>query len=100
MGKIVRVTGPMYITQKVNVNRKNYHKMRLKSNSADCSGKQATPVKKWQKRPAVLSSTSISPEDDRPFKLSSTRTSIAAKTFTVPIRPKPPTLLQSDAAGI
>ena len=74
--------------------------MRLKSNSADCSGEQSTPVNKGQKRPAVSSSTSTSPEDDRPLKPSSTRTSIAAKTFTVPMRPNLPTLLQSDAAAV
>ena len=100
MGKIVRVTGAIYNTHKDNVKRRNQRAMLLKSNLADCSGKQATPVKKGQKRPAVSSSTSTSPEDDRPFKLFSTRTCIAAKAFTVPIRPKPPTLLKSDAAAI
>ena len=42
--------------------------MRLKSTSVSFSGKQATPVKKVQKRPIVSSSSSTSPEDNRPLR--------------------------------
>ena len=63
-GKIVKVTGSMYITDKERVMRRNHIAVRLKSTSVGFSGKQATPVKKGQKRPIVSTSSSTSPDDN------------------------------------
>ena len=66
-GKIVQITGSTYISDKGKVIRRNHLAVRLKSTSLCFSGKQATPVKKGQKRPIVSSSPSSS-EDNRPLK--------------------------------
>ena len=94
-GKIVRVTGTTYITDKDKVLRRNRLAVPLKSNSVGFTGKQSTPVKKGQKRPIMSSSSSTSPEDNRPLK-PPTRTRIAALTVTIAIRPRPPTLLSAS----
>ena len=71
-GKIVQITGSTYISDKEKVIRGNHLAVRLKSTNLSFSGKQATPVKKGQKRPIVSSSPSSS-EDKRPLKLTSSR---------------------------
>ena len=63
-GKIVSVTGSTYTTDKGKVIRRNHLAVRLKSTGLSFSDKQATPVKKRQKRPIVSSSSSTSPEDN------------------------------------
>ena len=78
-GKIVRITGSTYITDKGKVIRRNHLAVRVKSTDLSFSGKQLTPVKKGQKRPIVSSSPSSS-EDNRPLKQSSSRQHITAKT--------------------
>ena len=78
-GKIVRITGSTYISDKGKVIRRNHLAVRLKSTDLSFSGKQLTPVKKGQKRPIVSSSPSSS-EDNRPLKQSSSRQHITAKT--------------------
>ena len=78
-GKIVRITGSTYISDKGKVIRRNHLAVRLKSTDLSFSGKQLTPVKKAQKRPIVSSSPSSS-EDNRPLKQSSSRLHITAKT--------------------
>ena len=72
--------------------RKNHLAVRLKSNSESVSGKQPTPVKKGQKRPIVFSSSSTSPKEIRPFKPPTQTTRITAKTVSIPIRSRLPTL--------
>ena len=78
-GKIVRITGSTYISDKGKVIRRNHLAVRLKSTDLSFSGKQITPVKKGQKRPIVSSSPSSS-EDNRPLKQSSYRQHFTAKT--------------------
>ena len=56
-GKIVSVTGSTYFTDEDKVIRRNHLAVRLKSTGLSFSGKQATPVKKGQKRPIVSSSS-------------------------------------------
>ena len=56
-GKIVSVTGSTYFTDEGKVIRRNHLAVRLKSTGLSFSGKQATPVKKGQKRPIVSSSS-------------------------------------------
>ena len=73
-GKIVRITGSTYISDKGKVIRRNHLAVRLKSTDLSFSGKQLT-----QKRPIVSSSPSSS-EDNRPLKQSSSRQHITAKT--------------------
>ena len=68
-GKIVSFTGSSYITDKSKVIRRNHLAVRLKSTHLSFSGKQATPIKKGQKRRIVSSSSFTSPEDNRPLKL-------------------------------
>ena len=95
-GKIVSITGSTYITDKGKVIRRNHLDVRLKSTNLSFSGKQATPIKKGQKRPIVSSSSSTSPEDNRPLKPSSSRSRITAKTVSVPAHPQLPTILSSS----
>ena len=95
-GKIVSVTGSTYITDKGKVIGRNHLAVRLKSTGLSFSGKQATPIKKGQKRPIVFSSSSTSPEDNRPLKPTSSRSSITAKTVSVPAHPQLPTILSSS----
>ena len=56
-GTIVSVTGSTYITDKGKVIRRNHLAVRLKLAGLSFSGKQATPVKKGQKRPIVSTSS-------------------------------------------
>ena len=79
-GKIVKVTGSTYITDKGRVIRRNHLAVRLKSTSVGFSGKQATPVKKGQKCAIVSTSSSTSPEDNRPLKLPHQKSRVTAKT--------------------
>ena len=62
------ITGSTYIVDKGKVIRRNHLAVRLNSTNLSFSGKQATPIKKQQKRPIVSSSSSTSPEDNRPLK--------------------------------
>ena len=94
-GKIVQITGSTYISDKGKVIRRNHLAVRLKSTSLSFSGKQATPVKKGQKRPIVSSSPSSS-EDNRPLKPTSSRQQFSAKTVAVPARPQFPSLVSSS----
>ena len=94
--KIVGVTGATYITDKGKVIRRNHLAVRLKSSCIDFSGKEATPIKKGQKRPTVSGSSSTSPEDNRPLRSSNPRSRITAKTVSVPVRPQPPLLMSSS----
>ena len=87
-GKIVQITGSTYITDKRKVIRRNHLAVRLKSTSLSFSGKQATPVKKGQKRPIASSSSPSLSEDNRPLKLTSSSQRILAKTVSVPARPQ------------
>ena len=75
--------------------RRNHLAVRLKSTNLSFLGKQATPVKKGQKRPIVSSSPSSS-EDNRPLKPTSSRQRISAKTQAVPARPQFPSLVSSS----
>ena len=92
----MQITGSTYITDKGKVIRRNHLAVRLKSTSLSFSGKQATPVKKGQKRPIVSSSSPSSSEDNRPLKPTSSRQRISAKTVTVPARPQFPSLMASS----
>ena len=94
-GKIVRITGSTYISDKGKVIRRNHLAVRLKSTDLSFSGKQLTPVKKGQKRPIVSSSPSSS-EDNRPLKQSSSRQRITAKTLKIPAHSKLPALPSSN----
>ena len=94
-GKIVRITGSTYISDKGKVIRRNHLAVRLKSTDLSFSGKQLTPVKKGQKRPIVSSSPSSS-EDNRPLKQSSSRQRITAKTLKIPAHSKFPSLPSSN----
>ena len=94
-GKIVQITGSTYISDKGKVIRRIHLALRHKSTSLSFSGKQATPVKKGQKRPIVSSSPSSS-EDNRPLKPTSSRQRISAKTVAVPARPQFPFLVSSS----
>ena len=67
-GKIVSVTGFTYLADKGKVIRRNHLAVRPKSTGISSSGKQATPVKKGQKRPIVSTSSSMTPENNRPLK--------------------------------
>ena len=95
-GKIVSITGSTYITEKDKVIRRNHLAVRLKSTGLSFSGKQATSIKKGQKRPIVSSSSSTSPADNRPLKPTSSRSRTTAKTVSVPARPQLPTILSSS----
>ena len=94
-GKIVKITGSTYISDKEKLIRRNHLAVRLKSTDLSFPGKQTTPVKKGQKRPIVSSSPSLS-EDNRPLKQSSSRQRISAKTVAVHARPKFPSLPTSS----
>ena len=95
-GKIVKVTGSTYITDKGKVIRRNLLAVRLKSTSVGFSSKQATTVKRGKKRPILSSSSSsTSSEDNRPLKLTHQRSRIT-KTVSVPVRPQPVLLLSSS----
>ena len=78
--------------------RRNHLAVSLKSTGLSFSGKQATPVKKGQKRPLVSTSgsSSTSPEDNRPLKPSNPRSRITAKTVSVPARPQLPSIMSSS----
>ena len=95
-GKIVITTGSTYITDKGKVIRRNHLAVHLKSSSIGFSGKQATPVKKGQKRPIVSTSSSTSPEVNRPLKFTNPRSLNTAKTVSFHVRPQPPLLLSSS----
>ena len=95
-GKIVSDTGSTYSTDKGKVIERNHLAVRFKSTGLSFSGKQATPSKKGQKRPIVSSSSSTSPEDNRPLKPTSSRSRITAKTVSVPARPQLPTILSAS----
>ena len=95
-GKIVQITGSTYITDKGKVIRRNHLAVRLKSTRLKFSGKQATPVKKGQKRPIVSSSAPSSSEDNRPLKPTSSRQRISAKTVSVPARPQFSSMMSSS----
>ena len=82
-GKIVRITGSTYISDKGKVIKRSHLAVRHKSTDLSFSGKQLTPVKKGQKRPIVSSSPSSS-EDNRLLKQSSSRQRITAKTVKIP----------------
>ena len=95
-GTNVRITGSIYIADNGKVIRRNHLTILRKSRSLSFSGKQATPIKKGQKRPIVLSSSPSSSEDNRPLKPTSSRQRISAKTVFVPTRPQLPTMLPSS----
>ena len=94
-GKIVQITGSTYISDKGKVIRRNHLAVRLKSTNLSFSGKQATPVKKGQKRPIISSSPSSS-EDNRPIKPTSSRQLVSVKTVAVPARPQFPSLASAS----
>ena len=95
-GKIVKVTGSTYITDREKVIRRNHIAVRLKSTSVGFSGKQATPVKKGQKRPIVSTSSSTSSEDRWSLKQPNQKSRITAKTVSIPLCSRPPLLLSSS----
>ena len=90
--KLCRLLGPHILLTRGNF----LHAVRLKSTSLSFSGKQATPVKKGQKRPIVSSSSPSSSEDNRPLKPTSSRQRISAKTVAAPARPQFPSLMSSS----
>ena len=63
-GKIVKVTGSTYFTDKDKAIRRSHLEVRLKSKSVGFSDKQASQVKIGQKRHIVSTSSSIPPEDN------------------------------------
>ena len=76
--------------------RRNHLAVLLKSTSLSFSGKQATPVKKGQKRLIASSSSPSSSEDNRLLKPTSSRQQISAKTVSVPARPQSPSMMSSS----